>query len=345
MKHVWEKVQGFHAPHLAQCGFLKACGIESYPERGAYGRLRELSAGKDSVMGHWEMMGIVTTDPFPTFPKGFPEDLITQLEHALGTHFLGNQAASGTEIINAFGVQHLKTGEPILYTSSDSVLQLACHEELYPVDQQYLMCQKIREICGSTYPVERIIARPFLGSEKEGFYRTQHRKDFTIKAPFNLIDQIQDVFGIGVIPELFSGRGFREVPRTQRNSEHAEMLFHAMESDARFIFANFEDFDMLYGHRNDPEGFAKCLEELDLILGKLLSKLGPLDLLILTADHGNDPTTPGTDHTREYVPVCLLGQAILVRSLGDREGMSAVGATVAEHLGLEWNVGVSLLGV
>lgn len=345
VKHVWESVQGFNAPHLGACGFLKACGVESRPEYGGYGRLRELSAGKDSVMGHWEMMGIVTTEPFPTFPKGFPEILVKQLEQALSTHFLGNQSASGTEIIREFGVQHIKTGYPILYTSADSVLQLACHEEIYPIEKQYQMCQKIREVCGDAYPVERIIARPFLGSEKEDFYRTPHRKDFTIKAPFNLVDEIQDVFGIGVIPEFFSGRGFRSVPRTQKNSEHAEMLFSALDSDTRFIFANFEDFDMLYGHRNDPQGFAKCLEEFDVVLGEILEKLMPQDLLILTADHGNDPTMPGTDHTREYVPMCLIGQNVQARALGDIEGMSAVGATVAKHLGLQWKIGMSLLGV
>ena len=342
VKHVWEKVDGFHAPNLEACGFLKACGVDSHPKSGSYGRLRELSAGKDSVTGHWEMMGIITDEPFPTFPNGFPEELIVRLEKALDTHFLGNRSASGTEIIRELGTEHVQTGHPILYTSADSVLQLACHEEICPLERLYEMCLAIRGLCSPPYHVLRVIARPFIGSEKEGFHRTEHRKDYPVEAPHNLVDEVQDVFGIGVVPELFNSRGFRKVVRTQDNKEHEEMLLNALESNARFIFANFEDFDMLYGHRSDPEGFAKCLETFDLTLGKVLEQLRPKDLLILTADHGNDPTDSSTDHTREYVPVCVIAPGACARELGDVEGMSAVGATVASHLGVKWKIGVPL---
>jgi phosphopentomutase len=342
--HVWEHAKGINAPNLARLGFFAACGIPNteHPE-ARYGRLRELSQGKDSVTGHWELMGIVTPTAFPTYPKGFPDDLIKRYQEAIGVEVIGNCASSGTEIIKNLGPEHIRTGKPILYTSADSVFQVACHESVVPIDRLYEMCRIARDLCVAPNDVQRVIARPFDGDEVTGFRRTERRKDFPLEAPPNLIDQIGDVYGVGVVPELFNNRGFRAVPRTQSNAEHAKALAQALESDARLIFANFEDFDMLFGHRNDPAGFANAIVEFDVTLGHILSSLRESDLLILTADHGNDPTSASTDHSREYVPVVLTGQDVSPLSLGDVAGMTAVGATVAAWLGVDWPIGQNLV--
>ncbi len=322
------------APNLTRTGFLAACGVGEAP--GArYGRLRPLSHGKDSVTGHWEMMGVVLDRPFPTYPDGFPIPLVKAFEQAIGTQTLGNCPASGTEIIARLGELHMETGFPILYTSADSVFQLACHESVVPIETLYEWCRIARGMCVPPDDVQRVIARPFVG-EPGAFKRTERRKDFPVEPPPNLVDRVGDVFGVGVVPELFGGRGFRPVRRTQSNAAHAEMLDEALASDARFVFANFEDFDMLYGHRNDPAGFARCLEEFDSLLGGLIARLGPDDLLVLTADHGNDPTDASTDHSREYVPLATVGGGTVTVPLGDLDGLSVVGRTVAEHLGLAW---------
>jgi phosphopentomutase len=340
--HVWEFAGRLNAPNLERLGFLAAAGIPGVPE-GRFGRLRELSMGKDSVTGHWEMMGVVTETAFPTYPNGFPTELVEAFTSAIGREVLANRPASGTQIIQEFGAEHIATAEPILYTSADSVFQIAAHEDVVPIETLYDWCRIARALCVPPHNVQRVIARPFLGSREEGFRRTERRKDFPLAAPANLLDQIGDVDGIGVVPELFDGRGFRLRRRTQSNAEHEVALLEALQGDARFIFANFEDFDMLYGHRNDPAGFALALEAFDRFLDRLLDKLAPDDLLMLTSDHGNDPTTPSTDHSREYVPVALFGSGVLPANLGDVDGMTAVGATVATHLGVEWPVGKNLL--
>lgn len=349
IRHVWEAVGPLALPHLQACGVLAACGVNqlagnlTYGLGVRYGRLRELSMGKDSVTGHWEMMGVVTKTPFPTYPNGFPPDLVAEFERRIGVGIIGNKPASGTQIIAELGAEHVATGKPILYTSADSVFQVACHEAVVPIDRLYEICQIGRDLCDEPNNVQRVIARPFAGDAETGFKRTERRKDFPLSAPPNLVDQIGDVYGIGPVPELFGGRGFRVVHRTQNNAEHEQALWTAMESDARFIYANFEDFDMLYGHRNDPAGFAGALERFDATLGRLLQKLGPDDLLLLTADHGNDPTTVSTDHSREYVPACVVGYGLQTAPLGDVDGMSALGATVARHLGIGWEVGTKLV--
>lgn len=342
LRHVWDHVGGFDAPNLAACGMLQAGGI--VPRRvgtlpaglgAAWGRLRPLSqGGKDSVTGHWEMMGVVMDRRFPTYPDGFPIPLVKAFERAIGVQTLGNQAASGTEIIARLGDLHVQTGFPIVYTSADSVFQIACHEEVVPVETLYAYCHTARQLCVAPNDVQRVIARPFLGDAKGGFTRTERRQDFPVPPPPNLADTIGDVYGIGVVPQLFGGRGFRPVTRTQNNREHRAELERALASDARFVFANFEDFDMLYGHRNDPEGFARCLVEFDATLGDLLGKLGADDLLILTADHGNDPTDASTDHSREYVPFGAIGRRVRPEPLGDLDGFAHVGGWVARHLGL-----------
>lgn len=361
IKHVWETVGGFHAPNLAGCGFLTACGIQDIASllgltksaepigptedlRARYGRLQEVSiGGKDSITGHWEMMGIVSNEPFPTYPNGFPPELIQAFEKEIGTQIIGNKPASGTAIIDELGPQHMQTGFPIVYTSADSVFQIACHEQIVPLPRLYEVCLAARRLCVPPNGVQRVIARPFVGDAEHGFTRTGARQDYPLPPPPNLCDQVGDVYGVGVVPSLFAGRGFRQTKRTQNNAEHAVALQEALASDARFIFANFEDFDMLYGHRNDPPGFAKALEAFDTTLGALLTQLTPDDLLILTADHGNDPTTTSTDHSREFVPACVISQAITPEAYGDVPGMMAVGATVAAWIGVDWKIGQSLV--
>lgn len=343
LRHVWDAVNGFNAPHLGELGFLAAGGIPIAPRPDArFGRLRPISqGGKDSVTGHWEMMGIVTDTPFPTYPNGFPPDLIRAFEAEIGRPVLGNRAASGTQIIAELGAQHLATGNPIVYTSADSVFQIAAHEQIIPPPRLYELCQIARRLCVGENRVQRVIARPFVGDAEHGFVRTEGRKDFPLDPPPNFVDEVGDVLGVGVVPELFNYRGFRKSPRTQSNAEHRQALFAALETDARFVFANFEDFDMLYGHRNDPVGMAKCLEAFDLMLGELLPRLRPTDLLLLTADHGNDPTTPSTDHSREFVPCAIRSGA--KGAFGDVDGFTAVAATVAAHLGLTWDIGHDLI--
>ncbi len=337
LRHTWDHVGGIDAPHLIELGFFASAGIDAAPgSRATYGRLRPLSQGKDSVTGHWEMMGIVLDQPFPTYPDGFPIPLVKAFERAIGTQTLGNCAASGTEIIQRLGPLHVETGFPILYTSADSVFQIATHESIVPIEQLYEWCRIARELCRAPNDVQRVIARPFTGDAASGFTRTDRRKDYPDPAPENLIDRLaarRPVFGIGVVPELFAGRGFREVRRTQSNDEHAAMLLgEGLASDAEFIFANFEDTDMRFGHRNDPDGFARCLEAFDRTLGDLLARLTSDDQLILTADHGNDPTDVSTDHTREYAPLAALNWGTQ-GPLGDLEGYASVGHAVSAWLG------------
>ncbi len=324
-------------PNLEKIGFLNACGVPGRVCYGNYGRILPLSRGKDSVTGHWEMMGIVTEQPFPTYPTGFPSNLIKSIEETCSTTFIGNKAASGTQIISELGELHINTKHPILYTSADSVMQIAAHEEIIPLEKLYEICIKARNICKEPNNIQRIIARPFIGNIQKGFTRTQNRKDYPLPAPINYVDEYNEqfeseVFGIGVVPELFNGRGFKKVKRTQNNKEHFEMLLEAMKTDSKFIFANFEDFDMLYGHRNDVTGFGKCLEEFDKYLGIILNLIGDNTMIILTADHGNDPTTKSTDHSREYVPFVSYTKNTLPTSTGDRTSMGIIAEEIRKYI-------------
>lgn len=335
LKHVWEHAGGIDAPTLVSLGLFEAAGVaSSYAKIASYGRLQEVSQGKDSVTGHWEMMGIYTAKPFPTYPGGFPVAVISEFEAKIGRKTLGNKAASGTDIIKELGEEHIRTGSPIVYTSADSVFQLATHEDVVPIDQLYDFCTQAREMLIEPNNVQRVIARPFVGDSLAGFTRTGNRKDFPVPPPHNLIDAIGDVLGVGVVPELFNMRGFRKVARTKNNTEHEKALFAALESDAKFIFANFEDFDMLYGHRNDPIGFASALTAFDKTLESLLPRLGQEDLLIITADHGNDPTSASTDHSREYTPFITYQMGHPSQHFGDQKAFWHVGMAVAEHLGI-----------
>jgi phosphopentomutase len=347
LANVWKAAGTIEAPNLIGLGYFAGAGVGPEPTNGAYGRLREVGIGKDTVTGHWEMMGIHVSEAFPTYPSGFPISLIKDFEREIGMQTIGNEAASGTEIISRLGPTHVETGCPIVYTSADSVFQVACHEDVVPIEELYEFCRIARSILVPPHGVGRVIARPFQGNEVDGFSRTERRKDFPLEPPRNLVDEIAErggpVFGIGVIPEVFAHRGFRQVRRTQDNEEHFEMLKMALTGDERFIWANFEDFDMLYGHRNDPFGFARALEVFDGYLGEIMGLMRGDDLLIVTADHGNDPTTPSTDHSREYVPVSLWHRGMTSpKRLGDREGLWCIGATVCEVLKVPYSLGEPL---
>jgi phosphopentomutase len=332
------KTREIDAPLLKACGYLSSAGYEANGIDGfqiEFARLKPLSqGGKDSVTGHWEMMGIVLPDRFPTYPNGFPQSLVNAFCEAIGREILGNKPASGTAILDDLGEEHMRTGKPILYTSADSVFQIAAHEEIIPLADLHAMCQTARKLCSGENQVQRVIARPFIGPGKGNFTRTDGRKDFPVEPPLNVVDQFAPVLGIGVVPELFGGRGFRPIRRTQNNAEHEEVLFTELPTATeRFIFANFEDFDMRFGHRNDPVGFAGCLERFDQTVARLLDLLRPEDELILTADHGNDPTTASTDHSREYVPFVRIARgARAITNLGDLDGLSKVGHRAQIHL-------------
>lgn len=308
-----------------------------------FGKMAERSAGKDSVTGHWEMIGIITEQPFPTYSHGFPPEVIEPFEQAIGKKVLGNIPASGTEIIKRLGEEHMKTGRPIVYTSADSVFQIAAHEEIVPIADLYAICETARRLLVAPNNVQRVIARPFVGTNAADFRRTERRKDFPLPPPEpNVLSSLagagRRTHAVGVIAELFPARYFAKSRRTQSNPEHLDAIEEAIAGDEfDFLFANCEDFDMLYGHRNDPAGFAEALAYFDQRLAAILNMLREDDLLILTADHGNDPTTPSTDHSREYVPVIVTGKRVEGGDLGMRTTFADLGATVARALGVLWS--------
>jgi phosphopentomutase len=304
--------------------------------------MAEISAGKDSTTGHWELMGVRLDRPFPTYPNGFPPEIIDAFEQAVGTRTLCNVAASGTEIIARLGEQHLRTGYPIVYTSADSVFQIAAHEEVTLLDHLYEMCRIARRLLVGEHAVSRVIARPFVGVPGK-FARTDRRRDFSLEptAP-TVLDAIKDigleVYAVGKIDDLFAGRGITESIHTHGDLDGVDHTIAAMRRVGRgLIFTNLVDLDARYGHRNDPHGYAKNLEQIDAALAGLLEALREGDILMLTADHGNDPTTPSTDHSREYVPLLVCGPRVRAGvNLGKRETFSDVGATVAAALGVPW---------
>ena len=278
------------------------------PVIGAYGRMAEASPGKDSVTGHWEMMGVVLDRPFPTFPHGFPADLIAEFERRIGRPTIGNVVASGTDIIDRLGPDHVRTGKPIVYTSADSVFQIAAHEDVIPIAEQYRICEIAFDLVGRGMGVGRVIARPFVGAPGS-FRRTANRHDYALEPVAETVLDLLTrrgvpVTSIGKINDLFAGRGIARATHTASDAEGMERLADALrETNEGFVFVNLVDFDTLYGHRNDVSGYAANLERFDEALSRLLPMLRESDLLIVTADHGNDPSTPSTDHSREYVPV------------------------------------------
>jgi phosphopentomutase len=347
-------VGGLDLPHLRELGLGNIIPIEGVPPvsapLGSFGKMATLSSGKDSTVGHWELMGLVTTRPFPVYPEGFPEVIIKRFREATGLEILGNRPASGTEIIKELGEEHCRTGKPILYTSADSVFQLAAHEEVIPIEKQYEICRKAREILFGEHGVARVIARPFVG-RPGSFTRTERRKDFSLAPPSDtLLDLLKrsgiEVTGIGKVEDLFGGRGFTRTIHTKSNDHGMEVIGQVMVEQRRgLIFANLVDFDMLWGHRNDYQSFAKGLEAFDRKLPDYLALLGGGDLFIITADHGCDPTTPSTDHSREYVPLLVTSPGIRAGvDLGTRTTLGDVGATVSEALGFPpFGCGVSFL--
>jgi phosphopentomutase len=308
--------------------------------RGAYGRMAEASAGKDSVTGHWEMTGVVLDRPFPTFPDGFPAALVTEFERRIGRGTLGNVVASGTEIVDRLGADHMATGKPIVYTSADSVFQIAAHEDVVPVPELYRMCEIAFELVARGLGVGRVIARPFVG-RPGSFKRTANRHDYALEpSGTTLLDLLTlagvPVIAIGKIKDLFAGRGIGRALPTPSDADGMDRVLETMSNtDRGLIFVNLVDFDTLYGHRNDVQGYAENLERFDVRLAALLPRLGPGDLLVITADHGNDPTTPSTDHSREHVPLLIAGARI--RSgvdLGTRRTFADLGQTLADNFGV-----------
>lgn len=311
--------------------------------KGCYCKMAEKSIGKDTTTGHWEIAGIVTANPFPTYTEtGFPKEVMDAFETAIGTKTLGNYSASGTEIIKELGEEHMKTGYPIVYTSADSVFQIAAHEEIIPLDRLYEICGIARKILTGEHGVARVIARPFVGSPAEGFTRTKNRKDFSLEPTgVTILDLAKEkgmeVVAIGKIEDIFEHRGMTKTDHTTNNADGIEKTIQYMKEEFEgILFTNLVDTDMVYGHRNDVEGYAGALEYFDGKLPEIMAQLKEDDILIVTADHGCDPTTPSTDHSREYVPVLICGKKVKEGvDLGIRKGFTDLGQTVADYLGLD----------
>jgi phosphopentomutase len=355
--HIATYRKGLNLPNLAFLGLGNIEPLEGVPAAGVprayFGKMAEISKGKDTTTGHWELMGIYTDKPFKTWPEGFPEELIREFEKRTGRKVIGNKPASGTEIIKELGEEHMKTGALIVYTSADSVFQIAAHEEVVPVDELYRICEIARELTlDERFSVVRVIARPFVG-EPGNFTRTANRRDYSVKPPAKtvlnyLADIGKDVIGIGKISDIYAGEGLTRSIHSKSNMDGVDRLLNVLaEPFDGLAFVNLVDFDAKFGHRRDPDGYANALEEFDARLPEILDALRDDDLLIITADHGNDPTHHGTDHTREYVPLLVYSKAISQEGkfLGVRETFADVGATVAENFGAELPpIGRSFLG-
>jgi phosphopentomutase len=338
-------VGGLHLPNLQRLGLGNITPLAGVPPArepaAAFGRMAEQSAGKDSTTGHWEIAGTVTAEPFPLFPRGFPAELVGRVEEVFGRPVIGNCAASGTEIIERLGPEHLATGRPIVYTSADSVLQVACHESVMPAAELHRSCERIRGLMQGPWRVGRVIARPFTGAPGS-FHRTSARRDFSCPPPEgNLLDNCRaaglDVTGIGKVDDLFARRGFTGMRHSVDNRECLDLLHDTLEHQpGGLVFATLVQFDMEWGHRNDCRGFARGLEQFDSRLPALLDCLRAGDRLFITADHGNDPTTTSTDHSREHVPLLVSGPACRPGvNLGRRSTFADVGQTCTELLGTE----------
>ncbi|GHU62537.1 phosphopentomutase [Clostridia bacterium] len=343
LQHIWEKCSGLNLPNLFSLGMSNFISPKpnTFLHKGAYFTcLEEASVGKDTMTGHWEMMGIHTTEPFITFTDtGFPEELLEKIREISKRGILGNKNASGTEILDELGEEQLKTGDLIVYTSADSVLQIAAHEEVIPLEELYSICKKVREITlKPEWKVGRIIARPYLGKKKGEFVRTPNRHDYAVEPPGEtaltiLQKENWETISVGKIFDIFAGAGLSESHPSKSNADAMQKVLELSQRDFQgLLFANLVDFDSLYGHRRDPKGYGKCLEEFDLDLGKLLPQIGENDLLMITADHGNDPTYKGTDHTREYVPLLLFSPALIGQGELMREkSFACVGNTILEN--------------
>lgn len=341
--HIASTIPDFDLPNLQNLGIgnIVPLGLpQSARPLGAYGRAAEKSQGKDTITGHWEIAGLVPDIVFPYFPKGFPRSIMDPFEAAIGTKTLGNVPASGTVIIEELGDEHVRTGYPIIYTSSDSVFQIAMHEDVIPIKRQYEICQIARDLLTGENAIGRVIARPFVGASGN-YTRTSNRHDYSILPPGltvlnSIVDAGQKVRGVGKISDIFAEVGISDNIKTKNNADGVDKTISLMEEDFEgLLFTNLVDFDMLYGHRRDPEGYANCLREFDVALPRIMAAMRPDDVLMLTADHGNDPTYPGTDHTREYVPLLVYGEQVQPDThLGTRNSFADIGATIADLLGV-----------
>ncbi len=348
--HVLERFPA-RLPNLERLGLLALLEPPRAGRKiGARGKALELSAGKDTGIGHWEMMGLVTERPFPLYPRGFPSEIVEPFERYAGQKVLGNRAASGTEIVNELGQEHLATGRPILYTSGDSVFQVAAHEEIWPPEKLWDLCRFARGLLQGEHRVGRVIARPFTG-QPGNFVRTGNRRDFAVEpAGETWLDRLvaagKRVFAVGKIVDIFSGRGISDSVHTSSDAEGMRVTTEAVRQErADCVFTNLVDFDSQYGHRNDPAGFARNLAALDALLPDLFAAMGPEDLLFLTADHGCETTDVSTDHTREYVPFLAAGSIVREAvDLGVRTGFADLSATAGEWMGVAGPRGESALG-
>ncbi len=349
------EVRPIELPNLRRYGLANIRSLKLPPvERpaGAFGRVAIASQGKDTTTGHWEMAGILTEEAFPTYPDGFPDEVVKPFEEAIGRKVLGNYPASGTEIIKELGAEHMRTGSPILYTSADSVFQVAAHEEVIPLEELYRICEIARERLTGKHRVGRVIARPFIG-QPGNFKRTEARRDYAIEPPGPmLMDQLKEAgyqtISIGKIGSIFCHRGFsQEIPAGNNMASvdgTLQALSQTASNGAGLIFVNLVDFDMLYGHRNDPEGYARALEVFDARLPEIEAQLAADDLVMLTADHGCDPTTSSTDHSREYVPILAYGRRVKAGvDLGIRSSLADIGQTIAENFSVTLPHGRSFL--
>ncbi len=334
-----------HIPNLIAAGLGNIDGVDYLPKAdkptGIYGRLAEKSAGKDTTIGHWELAGIVSESPLPTYPNGFPEEVLKPFREQTGRGVLANAPWSGTAVIQEYGAEHLKTGDLIVYTSADSVFQIAAHEDIVPPEQLYEYCRIARKILQGKHGVGRVIARPFVGTPGN-FTRTANRHDFSLEPPAQtLLDAVKNAglstIGVGKIHDIFAGQGLTEYVYNESNANGmAHTLRYAEQDFSGLCFVNLVDFDMVYGHRRDIDGYAKALSEFDAWLPEFLAALGEEDVVIITADHGCDPGfTASTDHTREYVPVLILGRGVTPRNIGTRDSFTYVADTVKAYLGVD----------
>jgi len=354
LQHVAAAVDSFELPMFSRLGLGHLLDMEGVPAVehpiGSWAKLCEVSVDKDSITGHWELLGARQVEPFRTFPEGFPAEVIAEWRSVTGQDPLGNVAASGTEIIQQLGAEHLRTARPIVYTSADSVFQVAAHEDVVPVEDLYAICRRMRQRL-DRWRIGRVIARPFTGSAEDGFVRTSRRHDFSMQPPSRtaldvLLDNGVAVHGVGKVGNLFAGQGFSHQWSTVNNRDGMHRIDQLVRQLERgLIFANLIDFDMLWGHRRDVEGFANGMRQVDRWLERLLPALRRDDLLLITADHGCDPTASGTDHTREYVPLLVFGGQSIAAGvdLGEKAGLGVVASTITDAFGVNWQGEGSLL--
>lgn len=343
--NIAERVGGLHLPNMVKIGLGNIEGMKNLDKTdvptGCFARLAEISNGKDTTTGHWEMVGIHSEDPFPTYPKGFPEDIVKEFEDKTDTKILGNKPASGTAILDELAAEHVRTGNPIVYTSADSVFQIAAHEDVIPPYELYRMCEIAREMLKDEHAVARVIARPFVGTEG-AWKRTANRRDFSLQPPATtVLDELKatgkDVIGVGKIEDIFANKGITEAVHNQDNMDGVNHTLHYMkENNEGLIFTNLVDFDSQFGHRNNVEGYAKALEEFDGRMEEIIANMKDTDVLFINADHGCDPTTPSSDHSREYVPFLAYGKPLKAGvDLKTRKTFADIGQTVADIFGLE----------